>query len=124
MQKYITSRIKSFKYAFNGIYILFKEEPNAGIHFFACILVIIAGFVFKVSATEWIMLIFAIALVFAMEALNAAIENLADRVDINHNELIKKTKDLAAAAVLLSAIAAVIIGVIIFLPKILALLNV
>lgn len=75
-----------------------------------------AGFLFQVTVIEWIMLIFAIAIVFIAEALNTAIELLCDFVSPDYQELIKKTKDVAAGAVLIAAMGAAIIGVIIFLP--------
>ena len=80
------------------------------------------GFVFKISAGEWIAVIFCIGFVFALELINTSIENMADFVSQDYHNSIKKTKDLAAGAVLISAIAAVITGLIIFVPKIIELL--
>ena len=71
----ISKRIKSFKYALNGLFILFKEEHNSRIHLFAMLLAIILGFVFKIEAYEWLGIILSIGLVIAMEAINSAIEN-------------------------------------------------
>ena len=95
-------RLASFRYAFNGIRLLIQKEHNAWIHCFAAICVVIAGFFFGLSQTEWI---------------NSSIESLADLVSPEYNEIIKKTKDLAAGAVLIMAIAAAIVGSIIFFPK-------
>jgi diacylglycerol kinase len=117
----IIKRIKSFGFAFNGLKILIKEEHNSRIHIFATFCVLIAGFFLKLSATEWIAVAFAIGFVIAMEIINSAIENIADFVSPEKHYIIKKIKDLAAAAVLISAITAIIIGLIVFLPKILAL---
>jgi diacylglycerol kinase len=117
----IIKRIKSFGFAFNGLKILIKEEHNSRIHIFATFCVIIAGFIIKLSAAEWIAVVFAIGFVITMEILNSAVENIADFVSPEKHYIIKKIKDLAAAAVLISAITAVIIGLIVFLPKILAL---
>lgn len=114
----IIKRINSFKYAFNGLKILFQEEHNSRIHLFASVVVIILGFVLKVSFNEWFALIFACGFVFTTEIINSSIENLADFISPEKNELIKKVKDLSAAAVLISAITALIIGLLIFSPKI------
>ncbi len=111
-------RIKSFQYAFNGLRILFYEEPNARIHLAAAVLALIAGLILKISVTEWIIVLSCITLVFVCEIINTAIENLCDFVSPEKHELIKKSKDLAAAAVLIAALFATIIGVIIFIPKI------
>ena len=115
----LSNRIRSFGYAFKGLRILFKEEHNSRIQLIAAIAVIIAGFVFNISQTEWIAIIFAIGLVLAMEAINSAIEGLADFVSPEKHEMIKKIKDLSAAGVLISALAALIIGLIVFVPKLL-----
>ena len=118
----IKKRMKSFKHAFNGLRILLREESNAWIHLCLAIFVLAMGFVLKISVGEWIVVVFCIGFVFALELLNSAIENIADFVSQEHHDLIKKTKDLAAGAVLVGAIAAAIIGLIIFVPKIVSLL--
>ena len=121
-------RIASFKYAFNGIGLLFRNEHNAWIHAAFTVGVTIAGFGFGLSATEWIAVAFAIGSVLAgsrllaAEAFNSAIEALADHVSPERHEQIKRTKDLAAGAVLLTAIAAATVGLIIFVPKFIGLL--
>jgi diacylglycerol kinase len=114
----IKKRAQSFKYAFNGLRILLYEESNAWLHLCIAICVLAAGFVFKISIEEWIILFFCIGFVFALELLNTAIENIADFVSKEYHDSIKKAKDLAAGAVLIGAIAAAIIGLIIFVPKI------
>jgi diacylglycerol kinase len=115
----ISKRLKSFKYAFNGLRILIKEEHNARIHLFATVCVIIAGLFFNISMNEWIGVIFSIGLVFSLEIINSSIENIADFISPEKHEMIKKIKDLSASGVLISAITALIIGLIIFIPKIL-----
>ncbi len=115
----IRSRLRSFNYAFNGIKILVREEHNARIHIFAAICAVIAGFILNISSLEWISVLFSIGFVLAFEAINSAIESIADFVSAEKHDAIKKIKDLSAAAVLLSAITALIIGFIVFLPKIL-----
>lgn len=119
---YMKRRVLSFKHAFNGIYILMKEECNAKIHAVLAIVALLMGYYLRISSIEWIVLSIVIGMVFAMEAINSAIENLADfACNKNIEESIKKTKDLSAAAVLFAAIAALIAGLIIFLPKLLSL---
>ena len=114
----IIKRLKSFIFALNGLKILILEEHNARIHLVAAILVIIAGILLKISNVEWLAIIFSIGLVFALETINSAIENLADFVSPEKNDQIKKVKDLSAGAVLIGAIAALVNGLIIFIPKI------
>lgn len=117
----LRKRIRSFKYAFHGIFLLISREHNAWIHCFATVCTITAGILLHLSPTEWIIITLCIGLVLAAEAVNSAIEALADRVSAEYDEAIKRTKDLAAGAVLLLAIASVIVGLIIFLPKLIAL---
>lgn len=112
----IKDRIHSFKYAFKGIYLLVYKEHNARIHLCAAILAICAGFLFGITPTEWIAVIFAIGFVFSAEAVNSAIEYVADAFSTEPHELIGKAKDLAAGAVLFAALTAAIIGCIIFIP--------
>lgn len=114
----LKERFNSFRYAFKGIADLLKSQPNAQIHLLFTIGVIIAGFFFQVSLNEWCLLILCMALVFSMEAANTAIEYLTDLVSPDYHPLAGKAKDAAAAAVLLSALGAAIVGIAIFLPKI------
>lgn len=114
---FINQRTKSFSYAFQGLKTILKEEPNFWIHLLAALLVISAGFWFNITSYEWLAILFAIAMVLAAEIFNTAIENLSDAVTKEQNPHIKKTKDLAAAAVLITSIFALIIGIIVFLPK-------
>jgi len=118
----ITNRIKSFGYAFKGIWFLIRTQENMIIHLIAAIVVIIAGFVLKINSIEWIMIVLAIGFVMVTEAINTAIEQFIDFISPGYNYSAGKAKDLGAGAVLLSAITAAIIGIIVFLPKILALL--
>lgn len=122
MRLFIKKRLLSFKFAFNGLFTLVKEESNARIHFIFLSLVTILGFALKISTSEWLILLLCFALVISMELLNSAIESLADALTKDHNLHIKKAKNLAAGAVLWSAIIAAITGLLIFMPKILKLL--
>ncbi len=114
----ISNRIKSFGFAIEGIITFFKTQHNAWIHAFAALIVVVLGFALNVNNAEWCFLITAIALVFISEMLNTAIEFLTDIVSPDYNLKAKKVKDVAAGAVLISALAALVIGVIVFLPKI------
>ncbi len=114
----INSRLKSFKYAINGLITLFKEETNAKTHLLFAVLVVIAGIYLELSAQDWIALTLCIAFVISMELLNTAVEHLADIVSPTWHPLVKKAKDIAAGAVLVAAIASTIVGLLIFLPRI------
>jgi diacylglycerol kinase len=111
-------RLKSFGYAFNGLKVMLAEEHNSRIHLVAAILVLFLGWFLKLSYQEWAVISTAIGAVFAAELFNSALENLADHLAPGKHEKIKKVKDLLAAAVLVSAITAVVIGCLIFFPKI------
>ncbi len=112
----ISERVRSFKFALNGLLTLFKTEHNTWIHAAATLAVIAAGFFFNVTRVEWCLLVFAIASVWVAEAFNTAIEFLADAVSPDVHPLIKQAKDVAAAAVLIAAIGAAVVGVIVFWP--------
>ena len=119
----LKDRIRSFKYAGAGVFDLFRSHPNAQIHFILMVLVIIAGIVFSVSLLEWCLLILCIVLVLSAEAFNSAIEYLVDLVSPERHPLAGKVKDMAAGAVLITAIGAALVGLLIFIPKALALLG-
>jgi diacylglycerol kinase (ATP) len=109
------ARIRSFRYAIAGSRVLLSQH-NAWIHAAATLLVVIGGLVLRVSRLEWGLLILAMGLVWAMEALNTAVELLADEVSPEQRERIGKAKDVAAFGVLAAAIAAVLIGLLVFIP--------
>ncbi len=110
-------RLKSFGYALDGLVVFFATQVNAWLHLLAVIGVVIMGWLFDVSNIEWCFLVAAIGLVFVAEILNTSIEFLVNKVSLDHDELAGKVKDLAAAAVLIASIIALIIGLIIFIPK-------
>ena len=114
---------KSFGYAFKGIDDVIKHEPNMKIHVVVAILVVIMAFIFKVSIIEWIILVLLIGAVLAAETINTTIENLVDMYTKEYNEKAKVVKDTAAGTVLILAITSAIIGLIIFIPKIIYLLE-
>ena len=99
---------------------MLRDEAHARIHLLATVCVVIAGFLFQISAIEWCVVCLCIGSVFTAEAFNTAIEKLADKVTRERDPLIKYTKDVAAGAVLISAIASFVIACIIFIPKILS----
>ncbi|MFH1159666.1 MAG: diacylglycerol kinase family protein [bacterium] len=114
-------RLRSFGFAFRGLVLLFSGQPNAWIHLFAAVGVIAAGIALDITATEWLLVVFAIGFVFTAELFNSAIEELVNIVSPDRNSAAGKIKDLAAGGVLLAAITAAVIGSIIFIPKILSL---
>ncbi len=114
---------KSFAYALNGLKICFAGEPNFRIHIFFTIVALVFAMLFNISAFEWIATGFCIAFVISMEMLNTAIEKLCDVVHQDLHPGIKKVKDIAAGAVLVSAIFNFITGCLIFLPKIIMYLK-
>jgi diacylglycerol kinase len=108
----------SFKYAFEGIVYGFKNTKNLRIDLLVAILVIVFGFILKVSLIEWCILLLCIAIVISLELVNTAIENSIDLATKDINPVAKIGKDVAAGAVMFFAIFSSIIGIIIFLPKI------
>ena len=112
----ILKMLRSFRYAFTGLRFLMAEN-NARFHVFVAVVVLPVGFYLKLSAIEWTIIVTQIGLVLVVETLNTAIEKLCDFVSPEYHQLIGKVKDLAAAAVLIMSIVAVIVGIIIFLPK-------
>lgn len=118
------SRLASFRYAFSGLRTLLKNEHNSRIHIAATIVAITAGIIFKLDLQEWCLIMLVIGIVFITELLNSALEALADHVEPGMNDLIGKAKDYSAAAVLISAIIALITGLLIFFPKLIHLLHI
>ena len=113
---------KSFRFAFRGIGFMFRTQHNFWIHLGIAVLVILAGFIFRVSLTEWMLIVLSIGFVLAAETFNSAIEQLTDLVHPDIHPTAGLVKDLAAGAVLLSAIAAAVTGLLIFVPKIMVFL--
>lgn len=110
--------INSFRYAFEGLISSLKTERNMKIHILAMILVIALGFLLKINTKEWIICIICFANVIAGELFNTAIETVVDIVMPHKNEKAKLAKDISAGAVLVLAIGSAVIGLIIFVPKI------
>ena len=115
------ARARSFKYASRGIWRFFRTEHNAWIHLGATFLIIAFAFFFKLTTIEAICIVFCIAFVWVTEMINTAIEKAMDFISTERHEQIRNIKDMAAGAVLIASITAVIVGSIIFIPKILLL---
>lgn len=113
----LQGRIKSFYFAFQGIWQFFRTEHNALIHLSAAILVIILGVLTNVSWMEAALLAIVIAMVWISEMFNTCIEKAMDLVSLEYHPTIKFIKDLSAGAVCIAAIAAVVTGLVIFIPK-------
>ena len=110
--------ISSLEFALTGIFTAFKEEKNMRSHVLSALAAIIAGLIFRISATEWLFLLLSIFLVIAFEIMNSAVENVVDLASDYHFSMrAKNAKDMAAGAVLVVCGFAVITGLIIFLPK-------
>lgn len=110
-------RLLSFRYAFRGIRYMLKTQHNAWIHLFAAFVVIFAGFWFSVSTTDWVLIVLAIGFVFTAETFNTAIELMVDKISPEYDNKAGIIKDVAAGAVLFSAIAAAVVGIIVFGTK-------
>ena len=111
-------RGKAFVYAWQGFKALLRYEHNARIHLVAAVLAICAGVIFGISAIEWCVVVMCIGLVIAAEALNSAVEALADKISPDYDPLIGRAKDLGATAVTLLALVAAVVGCIVYLPYI------
>ena len=112
---------RSFGYAIEGIKTAIKEEPNIRIHLLIAAIVSFFAFLLKFNKTEWVILVFAISFVLILELINTALEAIVDIVSPQIQKRAKTAKDVAAAAVLISAILSIIVGLFLFLPKILTL---
>lgn len=119
----IKKRLKSFSYAFKGLRIAITE-PNMIIHGTFALFTVVAGFIFNISKGEWIAIVLCCGLVLSAETFNTAMEVFVDMISPSYNKLAGQVKDLASAATFLCAVAAAIVGIIIFLPKFLTLLGV
>lgn len=115
---FIIKRIRSIGYAFKGAYLLISTEASIKVQFLIALMVTFAGFYYHLSDTEWILQILTIAVVMSIEGLNTAVEKLSDFIHPDHHQKIGFIKDVAAGAVFISALAAIAVGLIIYIPKI------
>lgn len=109
-------RILSFQYAFSGIIAALKKEPHLKFHFFAGLMVILAGLFFHLTKTEWFVVVLTIGLVISLELTNTAIEEVVDAFTQEHHPGAKFAKDVSSGAVLVAAITATVIAFMIYLP--------
>lgn len=118
----VKARLKSFAFAFEGFAYMMRTQHNAWVHLAATVLVAALGFLLHVSADAWRWLIVALALVWVAEAINTAFEHLCDVVSPEFHQSVKRSKDIAAAAVLVCVIASTLLGAITFAPYVFAVL--
>lgn len=118
---WVRKRLRSFPFAFAGIGHLLRTQGNAQIHVAVGSVAIILGFLFNIERGEWLALALTITLVLAAEGVNTAVEAVVDLVTPGFHPLAKIAKDVAAGTVLLTAIGAVVVGLIVFLPRLWAL---
>ncbi len=107
---------KSFGYAFKGLFKTFREEQNLRLQTLASLLTLALGIFLGISGPEWAMLIIVICFVLVAEIANSAVERITDVLKPRINSYVKEIKDIMAAGVLLASIAAIVVGVIIFVP--------
>lgn len=117
----LKSRLRSFRFALNGLSSMLRNEHNSRIHVLAALAAIALGIILKLNSNEWCLIIIVIGIVFITELLNTSLESLADLVDPKWNEKIRKAKDYSAGAVLIAAIISIVTGGLVFIPKLLSL---
>jgi diacylglycerol kinase len=117
MIRFLAKRIGSFKYAINGLLWAVKSQGNLQFHLFALIAVLLSGVYFKISTNEWLVVLVCVGMVISAEIFNSAIEEMVNFISPNFHQKAGLIKDLAAAAVLITALIAAICGIIIFIPK-------
>ncbi|HNW71747.1 MAG TPA: diacylglycerol kinase family protein [Candidatus Paceibacterota bacterium] len=120
----IVARIKSVNNAWRGIVVLIKTTHNFWLQIFFAVCAVYLGFILHISKVEWLFVVFTIGLVFIAEAFNTAFEIDIDLTSPNFHPYARDTKDVSAGAVLLSIIVAIVVAMIIFLPKILLIYNI
>lgn len=119
----LTGRLQSFRHALHGIGLMLKSQHNAWLHAFASICILAVGGLFRLSDGEWCWIILAIMAVWTAEALNTALEFLADAASPEFHPLVKNAKDVAAGGVLISAVGSVVIGLLVLGPHLLDFLG-
>ncbi|MEK7107309.1 MAG: diacylglycerol kinase, partial [Patescibacteria group bacterium] len=120
----LKEKIERFKYPVNGFRIAWKEEPSFRFHIMWALLTLMCAYLLKVSKIEFVIIISMIGFVLVAELFNTALEELCDKFQPTHDPHVAKIKDLAAAAVSAAAIIAVIVGLVIFIPRVIILITV
>ena len=123
MRSFFVSRLRSFHFAFDGLRYILKTQKNAWIHSVITILVIIVGLWLSISTLSWAIIFVSIGMVWTAECFNTAIETIIDLASPQNHPLAKISKDVGAAAVLISVITAVFIGITLLGPSFLAKLS-
>lgn len=119
--KFLAGRWKAIGYAFKGALILLRTEASIQVQTVIAIIMTIAGFYFEITATEWIAQTLCIGLIMGLEGMNTTAEAIADFIHPDFHKKIGHIKDIAAGAVVMTAIASTIVGLIIYVPYIKAL---
>lgn len=114
---FFTGRLKSLVFAFKGAYKLITTEHSVMVQFSLAILVTLVGFYFQITKEEWLIQTLAIGMVLSIEGLNTAVEKIADFIHPDYHQKIGFIKDIAAGAVFFAALAAIAVGLIIYLPR-------
>jgi len=123
MKAFITSRVESFRHAFRGLHYVLRTQKNAWIHSFIATVIFLLGLWLQIPLRDWAVIVLTAAVVFAAEFINTSIEAVVDLATEEHHPLAKISKDVGAAAVLLAAFAAVLIGLLLLGPPLLVKLS-
>jgi diacylglycerol kinase len=115
--------LRSFGYAFEGVSVMLRTQPNFLVHVTAAVVVILLGMIVGLSTVEMALIVLTIGLVLILECVNTALEAVCDLVSPGYHQLVKRAKDVSAAAVLIGAAAAVAIAALLFAPHVLGLLG-
>jgi len=115
IRSYLIARIRSFGYAFNGVRVLIYTQPHARLHLITTVIVLVGGSYLKLERSEWRAILICIGMVWMAEAMNTAIEFLADEVSLEQRERIGKSKDVAAAGVLIVAMISAVVALVILI---------
>lgn len=118
---FVKGRLKSFKYAFKGVWLLVTTEDSIKAQVFVACIAVILGFIFNISSIEWILQLLAISSVLVAEAVNTVVEKIADFIHADYHEKIGLIKDIAAGAPCIAACFSLVIAAIIYIPKIILL---
>ncbi|SFC31213.1 diacylglycerol kinase (ATP) [Flagellimonas taeanensis] len=118
-ESFLKNRIRGVGYALKGMFLLLRTEASIKIQFFIALLMTAAGFLFEISSTEWIVQLLSIGMVMGVEGVNTAIEKMADYIQPQRDPKIGLIKDISAGAVMIVSVIASIIGLIIYVPKLL-----
>ncbi|HIA07274.1 MAG TPA: diacylglycerol kinase family protein [Flavobacteriales bacterium] len=119
----LIARIRGFKHAFRGIWLIFKTQHNMWIHLLAIVFVIALGIYTNLNLNEWLFIVFAIGLVLVAELVNTGIEYLGDAITDEENEKVRNAKDVSAGAVLMAALVALVIAGMVFIPRVIPLFT-